>query len=173
MSFLDRLFGRKNRTSSWRQDAAQTAVLTVDVANGRFGGATLGDPIEKLAFLGPADNYHQQQQIYDYKRWGFYLVEDDDRLDEVVFLLHGKPRQSAFRGRWLLNGREKPVVAQTKPKDIRWELGEPSKSYTESSGELVWVYRLADIEWEFAWLPDETLESVEMRPVGIALPDEQ
>jgi hypothetical protein len=167
MSFLDRLLGRKNRTSSWRLDAGQTAAFTVDVANGRFSGATLGDPLEKLAFLGPADNYHQQAQIYDYKRWGFYLVEEEDCLSEVVFLLHGKPRLPAFQGRWLLNGREKTISAQTRAKDIRWELGEPAQAYTEPSGELIWIYRLADVEWEFAWLPDETLESVEMRPVGV------
>jgi hypothetical protein len=165
-SFLNRILGRKNRTSSWRRDPAQTEPLTVDISAARFCGVALGEPFEKLAFLGPADRYHAEAQIYDYKKWGFYLVEEADRLDEVVFLIHDRPRQAAFRGRWLLNGREKPISAQTRPKDIRWELGEPAKAYTEPTGELIWVYETATMEWEFAWLPDETLESIEMRPLG-------
>jgi hypothetical protein len=162
-SFLNRMRGYKNRTSRWQIDPARIAMLAVDLTAHRFGGVAVGEPIEKLSFLGAADNYYQQDEIYDYGKWGFYLVEASGRLEEVVFLFEGNSRRAVFTGRWLLNGRECALDSQTAPREIRRLLGEPSEAYGEATGELIWIYRGGAAEWEFAWLEEETLQSIEMR----------
>ena len=67
-SFLSKLRGRQNRTAAWQEAPAQNETLIVDLTAHRFGGVTIGDPIEGLSFLGPADNCNKQTEIYDYNK---------------------------------------------------------------------------------------------------------
>lgn len=156
-----------NRTAVWQVDQARSKTLTVDLTNHRFGDVAVGDPIEGLSFLGPADNAHKETEIYDYKKRGFYLVEDEGRLETAVFLFLPEQGGVPFAGRWVSNGRSRTITSQTRPQDVRWDLGEPSRTETEADGELVWIYEFPGVEWEFAWSPDQALESVEMRLPGL------
>jgi hypothetical protein len=165
-SFWSKLHGRQNRTAAWQAVPALNETLTVDLTTHRFGAVAVGEPIDRLSFLGPADNCHEQTEIHDYKKRGFYLVEDDGRLEAVVFVLHAGPDVVPFVGRWVFDGRSRTITSQTRPQDVRWDLGEPSRTETEPDGELVWVYEFPGVEWEFAWSPEQALESVEMRLPG-------
>lgn len=162
-AFLNKLRGHKNRTFSWQAAPAQNEMLVVDLTTHRFCEVAIGDPIDRLSFLGPADNSRDQTEIYNYYRRGFYLVEDRGRLETVVFLLRAERNITPFVGNWLCNGRTRAITAQTKPKDVRWELGEPSQTEGEPTRELIWIYQFPGVEWEFAWTAEEELESVEMR----------
>jgi hypothetical protein len=165
-SFWSKLHGRQNRTAAWQAVPALNETLTVDLTTHRFGAVAVGEPIDRLSFLGPADNCHEQTEIYDYKKRGFYLVEDEGRLEAVVFILRPERGVVTFVGRWVCDGRSRTITSQTRPQDIRWDLGEPSRTETEPGGELVWVYEFPGVEWEFAWSPEQALESVEMRLPG-------
>ncbi|MCI0396477.1 MAG: hypothetical protein L0332_19200 [Chloroflexi bacterium] len=165
LSFLNKLRRRKNRTFSWQAVLALSETLTVDLTTHRFCGVAIGDPIEKLSFLGPADNPYDQFQIYNYNKRGFYLAEDDGKLETVVFILvldDFMPEMRPFVGHWLCNGRTLTITAQTQPKDLQRDLGEPFHEYTESVGDLIWFYEFPGVEWQFAWSKMGQLASVEM-----------
>jgi hypothetical protein len=165
-SFLSKLLGRQNRTAAWRSVPALNETLTVDLTTHRFGNVAVGEPIDRLSFLGPADNCHEQSEIFDYSKRGFYLVEDEGRLEAVVFILRPERSVVSFAGSWVCDGRSRTITSQTRPQDIRWDLGDPSQTETEPDGELIWVYEFPGVEWEFAWSPEQALESVEMRLPG-------
>jgi hypothetical protein len=162
-SFFNKMRGHKNRTFHWQAEAPLNEMLTVDLTSHRFGGVAIGDPIEKLSFLGPSDNCYERSEIYDYKKRGFYLVEDEGKLETVVFLLKPDGKDASFGGRWMGNGRSCIIMAQTTPESVGKIMGEPSQADIEPSGELVWLYQFPGLEWEFAWTEAGELESVEMR----------
>jgi hypothetical protein len=165
-SFFGKRRGRQNRTAAWQETPAQNEILIVDLTTHRFGGVTIGDSIDELSFLGPADNCDKQTEIYDYKKRGLYLVEDEGRLEAVVFILQAGPDGVPFEGRWEFDGRSRTITAQTRPQDVRWDLGDPSQTESNPTGELIWVYEFPGVEWEFAWSETQVLESVEMRQPG-------
>ena len=174
LSFLNKLRGRTNRTFSWQVEPALSETLTVDLTTHRFCGVAIGDPIDKLSFLGPADDPYEQKATYNYYQRGFYLVDDGGKLETVVFLLaldDSMPKVKPFVGRWLHNGRLLPITAQTQPHDLRRDWGEPFHEYTESTGDLIWFYDFPGVEWQFAWSNTGQLASVELGLPELAYPE--
>lgn len=165
IAFLNKLLGRQNRTADWPATPNSVDVLQVNLDTHRFGGVAIGDPIDKLSFLGPAANCYQPVSVYDYPEQGFYISEDDGRLDAVVFLWHSAPKPS-FTGQWIYENQPCSIHAQTQPTQLQAIWGNPTKVYTEDLGELVWLYRFPTVEWEFAWTRESWLESIEMRELG-------
>jgi hypothetical protein len=165
LSFLNKLRGRTNRTFSWQAVPTLSETLTVDLTTHRFGGVAIGDPIDKLSFLGTAENPYEQIHTYNYFRRGFYLVDDDGKLETVVFLLAldaSMPKVRPFVGQWLSNGRPLPITAQTQPQDLQQDLGQPFHEYTEVEGDVIWFYESPGVEWQFAWSNTGQLASVEL-----------
>ena len=174
LTFLNKLRGRTNRTFSWQPMPAQNETLTVDLTSHRFAGVAIGDPIDQISFLGPADNPYELVHTYNYFRRGFYLVDDDGKLETVVFLLvldAAMPTLIPFAGRWLHNGRPLAITAQTPPQDLRRDWGEPFHEYTEPEGDLIWFYEFPRVEWQFAWTQEGQLASVELGLPELAYPE--
>ncbi len=165
IAFLNKLLGRKNRTADWPAILNSADVLQVNLDTHRFGGVAIGDPIDKLSFLGPAANCYQITEMYHYPKQGFYITEDDGRLEAVIFLWNPAPEPS-FVGQWVYDNQPFPIHAQTQPAQVEAMWGKPTKAYTEEMGELVWLYQFSTVEWEFAWTPESSLESIEMRELG-------
>lgn len=172
-SFLNKLLGRQpNRTFSWQATPGEP--LTVDLTTHRFCGVAIGDSIDNLSFLGPSENPYERVHTYNYFRRGFYLVDDDGRLETVVFLLAldpSMPKVRPFEGSWLHNGRPLPITTQTQPQDLRRDYGEPFHEYTEPEGDLIWFYEFPGVEWQFAWTKDGQLVSVELGLPELAYPE--
>lgn len=174
LSFLNKLRGRKNRTFSWQPQPALSETLTVDLTTHRFCDTAIGDPVEKLSFLGPADDPYDPLTLYTYAKRGFYLGEDDGKLESVVFILAldpSMPKMRPFVGRWLHNGRPLTITAQTQPKDLQGALGEPFHEYAESAADFIWFYEFPGVEWQFAWSKTTQLASVELGLPELAYPE--
>jgi hypothetical protein len=172
-SFLKKLLGRQpNRTASWQATANDP--LAVDLTAYRFCGVAIGDPIDNLSFLGPAENPYEQAHTYNYFQRGFYLVDDNGQLETVVFLLAldpSMPRVRPFVGNWLHNGRSLHLTDQTQPQDLRRDLGEPFHEYSEETNDVIWFYESPGVEWQFAWSPTGQLASVELGLPELAYPE--
>ena len=162
ITFLNKLLGRQNRTADWPVIPSSDDALQVNLNTHRFSGVAIGDPIDKLAFLGPAANCYQRIKVYDYPKRGFYITEDDGRLESVVFLWHPAPKPS-FTGQWIYENQPRPIHIQTQPAQVQAMWGKPPKVYTDDMGELVWLYQFATVAWEFVWTRESSLESIEMR----------
>ncbi|MCL4263980.1 MAG: hypothetical protein KJ069_12225 [Anaerolineae bacterium] len=168
MSLKNRLLGRKNRTAQWQKEPSLP--LGVELDKHAFCGVSIGKHIDQLSGLGPAENIYNDVGMYQYLKQGFYLVEDNDLLETLVFILLPDQNTRPFTGMWRYQGRDLSISGQTTPKDMRWACGDPYHEFIEEN-EVLWFYEFPGVEWQFSWRADGLLESVEIGIPELAYPE--
>ena len=168
MSLKNRLLGRKNRTGRWPKEPALPLVVELD--KHAFCNVSIGEPVDQLSGLGPAENMYDDGGMYRYMKQGFYLLEDNDLLETLVFILVTDQDTRPFPGLWRYKGRDLAITGQTTPPDIRQACGDPYHEFVEYENEMLWFYEFPGVEWQFSWRADGLLESVEIGVPELAYP---
>lgn len=157
MSLLDRLRGRKSPTGEWRED--RSVRLVIDLDRFELCGVGLGEPIERLSFLGPSESLD-----FDYHRKGLRVDVTDGRLDGLTIALE----PGAFLG----TGSDEAVrafaggiriAAVERSGSQRWR----ERDFTEAWGQPYWRDEDEDEVLLFFEFPGREVQ-VELSPEGRA-----
>jgi hypothetical protein len=169
MSIKNRLLRRKNRTARWQPEPSLP--LVVDLDKHALCSVSIGENIDRLSGLGPAENVYNLSGSYHYLKRGFYLVEATEQLETLIFILLPDQNTRPFQGLWRYKGRDLSISSQTTPKDMRWACGDPYHEYIEGENGNLWFYEFPGVEWQISWRSDGLLESVEIGIPELAYPE--
>lgn len=137
----------------------------MDLDRSALCGVPLGSPIERLGFLGPADETRRRGDSMDfyglsYAKLGLAVYVENGRFEEFTVMVDPPPG-AVYRGQWTWRGSPVPITAETSPEDLRQILGDPWAEAIDSLN-VVWFYERPESEWQFRWNGDDKLNSVEI-----------
>src|SRR5436305_1611951 len=111
MGLLDFIFGKSNPTSRWTADARLK--LVVDLDRHSLCGVPIGQPINRLSRLGPADARRSNEFAFDYRDRGFYVTNDEGRLESICIRIDPDAAARSYTGGWVWRGQEVDIRAET------------------------------------------------------------
>lgn len=142
---LERFRRRRDPTVAWTADPALAATLDLD--RHRICGAGLGEPVERLAGLGPAeDGPAAARGELRYPSRGL-SVSTVDGLVTAFFVAWREPGYAPFAGRVTSDGREVGLAGGSTPEDLVAMLGTPYWR-AEDPDEVILFYERRDVEWQ-------------------------
>lgn len=156
MSFWKTLQKWWNPTFDWVEDPQVPLVLDFDA--GRFCGVALGEPLERLRFLG---NGRVDGCEYQFVEKGV-VIGGYDRVIQEVILFFGhpdEPDRGYFRGMFQHRGERIESAALRTESLILERLGEPYWR-DEDSGETILFYERRGFELQIELGLDSTLKSI-------------
>jgi hypothetical protein len=82
VGLLDRLTRKTDRTAGWVRDPALR--LTLDLARGTLCGVALGEPVERLASLGPTGRNAEKDGDLQYQALGLIVGVSEEAIDSFI-----------------------------------------------------------------------------------------
>lgn len=156
MSFFDKLLN-KNPTADWQAD--KNLVLMLDVEQESLCGITIGDAVNRLTKLGPAEDAATARNgWYRYPSYGFSITCERERVVEVE-LSFGE--DSCFGGHVAIRGAELPLEGDITEEIIVAAAGAPDERIVQDGDEssVTLRYKRTKADWQFE-LEDGKLESI-------------
>ncbi|MBK7367864.1 MAG: hypothetical protein IPJ04_08095 [Candidatus Eisenbacteria bacterium] len=160
-------------TSRWEKTPSPN--LEVDVVKGSLSGVELGDDVERLSFLGPADSAGEAcAGVFGYNALGLALMSDNGKLASITLLLTGSPggKHDAFAGIFRVRGHRHVLPPETTEAEIVTLFGEPTARAEEKDDESghVWERSLryvnGNVLCEVVFDPEGALIEINLEPAG-------
>lgn len=159
MSLLSWLSGRKDVTARWTR--AANLRLSLDFASGALCGVALGERLERLAFLGPADGGRGPDADLVYRELGLAVGVQRGRIASYDLWWRDSLEQGfqPYAGTVLRDGRPLALGTATTEAGLVLALGEPYwRDHDEE--ETILFYELKD------WRGDFTERQIELDAEG-------
>jgi len=164
MGLLDFLFGH-DLTRTWVREPERT--IEFDFTERSLAGTRLGDRIEELSFLGPAEEPRSARRgLLSYFSLGLE-IDIEDELLKTFRLIWEDPadqRFSSFTGVCRLRGKVVPLHRESTFVDVVRHLGQPDEQEEDSFGK-VFCYTRAGFDVEVVFDELDLLLSVSVLPV--------
>lgn len=160
-------------TSRWERTLAHD--LEVDVVKGSLSGVELGDDVERLSFLGPADSAGEAcAGVFGYNALGLALLSDGGKLGSITLLLTGSPggKHDAFAGIFRVRGHRHVLPPETTEAEIVTLFGEPTERAEQKDDETgeIWERSLRYVNGpvlcEVVFDPEGALIEINLEPAG-------
>jgi hypothetical protein len=160
MSFLSFLFGPPNPTKKWVADPS--VPLVVDLDGHHLCGVGLGEPFERLAFLGPA----RLDWDFGFPAKGVSVGVEEGRIDS--FTIYFNPAatpwfkdggMASFTGSLRYRGRELTLSEISREDTLLRTFGEPYWRDADDD-EVLWFYEFPDREWQLEVSPEGRLRAL-------------
>lgn len=153
MGFLDWLLNRRDPSADWTADPGR--VLALDLEASALGGVAPGEPVERLAFLGPPENpWPSRNGIYSWPELGFRADAENGLLEAFILFWPregGLPRPFAGPVAW--RGKPLALSASTRREELERLFGPPYHAQ-EDDAEPVLYYEHGDVEWQIEFGED-------------------
>ncbi len=149
--------------------------LEVDVVKGSLAGVALGEDVERLSFLGPADSAGEAcAGVFGYDALGLALMSDGGRLGSITLLLTGSPggKHAAFAGVFRVHGHRHVLPPETTEAEIVTLFGEPTARAEQKDDETgeIWERSLRYVNGpvlcEVVFDPEGALIEINLEPAG-------
>ena len=132
-----------NPTRGWRED--QTRALELDLDRQHFCGVVIGEPLQRLALLGPATRWSYD---LEFPRHGITLCGERSIQEIGFFFGHpDEPRQGEYRGRIVHRGAELTLSCRDDESRLIGRFGEPYWR-DEDADETILFYEFSAVEWQ-------------------------
>ncbi len=156
MGFISSVFDRGNPSRSWAGDYAGPLVL--DIGRNTLNGAGLGDPLERLAFLGPAKEWRPSLAWPD-KGLGVDFAEGriEGFLVQVSRAAGYAPEN--FPGTFAREGQGVELTEAAREEKIRDLLGEPYW-IDRDEDEAIFFYESPGVERQVEFTPAGNLKAL-------------
>jgi hypothetical protein len=166
MDWLRSLFA-PDPTRGWTADRPDP--LTFDFDRFELIGARVGDPIDRLSRLGPAeDRAAAKKGRLCYPSLGLEILSDEGRITGIGIYWAAKfhPSCRPFLGRCTLRGRELPLHEPLTENRLREWFGEPH-DHDADEEEVVLVFRSTSrgVEWDVCLGADGRLRELAVYPL--------
>ncbi len=162
MGFLD-LFRRKpDPTATWRAEPGLR--LEFDFSSQALCGVRIGESLERLARLGPAEDKRAGGRgRYCYYSKGLEIGAAAGLADSFLLVWDSpaEPRYRPFAGTCMYRGRDLGLSARTSEADIRQCFGEPYWR-DQDEDEILLFYEFRSVEWMIELSPHRTLRAVQI-----------
>ncbi len=172
MGLLPKRFTATNPSAEWRENPL--VPLEVDLDRHRLGPVALGDPIEKLSFLGPGRRSGADKSWVEYPMKGLTFGAKDAALDWFTVFLQPSPaaRFGAFRGRLKFRGSPlAPAAFASEPEAVRL-FGEPYWRDADEDEALLF-YEFGPVEWQLEVAPSGAVTALTVSPPLLADPEQR
>jgi hypothetical protein len=157
MGFLARLLGGTDPTRAWVADPS--LVLYFDLDKHALCGVRLGDPIERLSPLGPAEHRgNAREGLFSYFSRGLEF-EAENGIISLYALVWASMEARGFKpfgGACWFQGRKLDLSARTRETELVRVFGEPYQRDVDE-GEVLLVYKHQGVDWEIEISPRGTL----------------
>lgn len=173
--WMIRMFRVPYPTSRWER--ALPPELEVEFEQGTLCGVALGDDVERLAFLGPADSPGGAcAGVLGYSDLGLALVSDSGKLGGVTLLIAGSPGAAhrPFEGCIRARGQRHLLTTGANELEIVTRFGTPTEHADQKDDETgeVWERSLRYVSGgvlrEVVFDPDGSLIEINIEPYGEA-----
>lgn len=161
MSLFDFFRTDKNPTKTWKKAGSE---LVFDLNASTLNGIALGDPCERLSFLGPRENMTKSLRPLEYFSMGIVVDLDEQNGNIDCFILYWNDfifnRCSEFKGKCLFNGVEIPLSASTTQEEFVAFFGKPvciDVDWGDDQPNTCLFYQLGKIRWEVEFTPEHRL----------------
>ncbi len=125
MAIRDWLAGGRNVTAGWVRDPSLR--LALDFSTGTLCGVGLGEPVERLSFLGPTDRKPKPGHDLEFLALGVSVGLSGDRIDSYSVWWRDdlEAGYQPYSGSVLLQGRHTSLGGTTQEPEILSNLGPP------------------------------------------------
>lgn len=173
MGIFDKVFRRGYPSAAWTR--REPLSLEFDFDRTALNGVGIGDGLEGLSFLGPAEDAPAaQKELLRYFSLGLEIRCAEGRVAELTLVWADSMAEGyrPFAGLCRRRGHVLGFSPETSEGDVTLALGQPHtrrEARDEESGaleELTLSYSLANIEWEVALGPDGRLLEIHTRRGG-------
>ncbi|MBI5168084.1 MAG: hypothetical protein HZA61_01210 [Candidatus Eisenbacteria bacterium] len=160
-------------TSRWERTLAHDH--EVDFVKGSLSGVALGEDVERLSFLGPADSAGEAcAGVFGYNALGLALMSDGGKLASITVLLTGSPggKHAAFAGIFRVRDNRHVLPPETTEAEIVTLFGEPAARAEQKDDETgeVWERSLRYVNGpvlcEVVFDPEGALIEINLEPSG-------
>ncbi|MFN8586265.1 MAG: hypothetical protein U0704_00550 [Candidatus Eisenbacteria bacterium] len=160
-------------TSHWERTIAPE--LEVDFVKGALCGVALGDDVERLSFLGPAESPGEAcAGVLGYSDLGLSLFSDAGKLGAITLLLTGSPgaKHRTFEGCFRVRGHRHVLPPETTEAEIVTLFGEPTARAEQKDDETgeIWERSLRYVNGpvlcEVVFDPEGALVEINLEPSG-------
>ena len=171
---FDFLFGPKNPTANWQRPSGLQ--LSFDLQDGSLNGDRLGEPLEKMSFLGPVED-RQGLRTGEYKYYSLGLCvdccNDENTIDsfEIVRKDPWEPKYEPFPGRFLCQRDVLNLGTLTKTSFT----GHFDPPYWEDKDddEIILFYEFPNREWQVEFALDGTFNRILVTRAPLLADEEQ
>ncbi len=161
MGLLDRLFARPDSTADWKPEPGLR--LEVDLGRHALCGVRVGDPVEWLSRLGPAEDAlaARRDGRYSYYTRGLEVGARGGRVTSYLLVWGGyaDPKYQPFAGACTSRGKSLPLSADTREPEIARYFGEPYWR-DEDEDEILLFYEFGEVEWQVELTLQGSLKAV-------------
>lgn len=142
-----------NPTRLWRDDPTRAIELELD--RQRFCGANIGDPLDRLAHLGPAAHW---SHALEFPHHGLCL-RGERTIDEISFFFGhvDEPQQGSYRGRIVYRGEELSLSCRDDEPRLVARFGAPYWRDADAD-EAILFYENGNVEWQLELGGDQCLK---------------
>ena len=164
MGFVESLFAQPNPTRRWQFDPAIPLLLDLDQHT--LCGIAVGQPLERLSFLGKG---FPHGQILAFPALGLAVSETDGLIGElIVYFGHAtEPDGGTFAGAVRHRSQALELSAATSEAWLRARLGEPY--WRDDDGEeVILFYEHGQCEWQVELAADSRLKCLVLCPPLLA-----
>src|SRR2546422_4959539 len=148
MALLDSLFGKSDPPRDWTRDPA--LVLLLDLDSHALCGARLGEPLERLRGLGPAeDRRAARRESFRYLSRGLEVDSESGALHGFVLVFKDDLREGfqPFQGRLRFRGEPIQLSGSSTEKDLVERFGQPYwRDEDRDEGEILLFYEWDGVE---------------------------
>lgn len=159
MRLLRNLLPRRNPTAGWVQDSSRRLELNLDSSS--LCGVPLGDPFERLAFLGPARTASSGSELFEFPSIGVVAEREAGRVIGlfVVPIPDGLFEVAPYTGKVVLSGEPVPVDWISREQDVVAAFGSPTRRDHDAE-ETVLFYELGDTERQIELTPEGRIKTI-------------
>ncbi len=153
------LFGPKDRSRDWVRREGLPLKFSLDDAS--LNSAGLGDQIDRIEFLGPAEDRRQARYgAFCYYSLGLFIECDDEgRITEIDVVYWDEDGEfQAYQGAVVYQGR--PVDLQGMSKDAFLARFGPCYWEDRDDCETILFYEFRDLEWMVEFDEQQVLKRV-------------
>jgi hypothetical protein len=143
LAIRDWLAGGRNVTAGWVRDPSLR--LTLDFSTGMLCGVGLGEPVERLSFLGPTDRRPKPDHDLEFLALGLSVGLSGDKIDSYSVWWRDDPGAGyqPYPGSVLLQNQRTSLGKTTQEPEILTTLGPPYWRDQDDS-ETILFYELRD-----------------------------
>lgn len=163
MGLLDSLAGSRDPTGNWATEPGLS--VDFDLEPPSLLGVKLGEPLEKLFRLGPAENKetaHQGELRYFSRGVAIEIVKGKCDAFFIVFS-QGLEGYAAFHGTVRFNGSPISLNSATDTAAVIEMFGEPLRREDDEDESVLYFSEENDIEWEVEFSPLGLLRCLTVR----------
>jgi len=147
--------------AAWKREPG--LVLTFDFGRNALCGVRIGDPVDWLSKLGPAEDARAARRDgrYCYYSKGLEVGAREGRVTSYLLVWGGSedPRYRPFAGACGYRGKSLPLSGDTREPEIVGYFGHPYWR-DEDEEEILLFYEFEDLEWQVELTPQGSLKAV-------------